>query len=174
MRLCLLHCSITITAQVKCVCTSTMAICKQYSAGEVGRLSKHEIYWAFSGRIHFYEFPYNTYISWPLFNAVKCSIASTELCKRVVCLQTASCRGTHRIFQHSLHCGKSSHRHFCFKLVNLYLLYEIRNRVWRDCKQSSINKSCFLLKTFKNFALWKILHDCVQPSNVAITPPEEI
>ena len=75
---CLLHYSITITARVKCVCTSTMAICKQYSAGEVGRLSKHEIYWAFSGRIHFYEFPYNTYISWPLFNAVKCSITSTE------------------------------------------------------------------------------------------------
>ena len=56
----------------------TMAMCKQYSAGEVGRLWKHEIYWAFSGRIHFYEFPYNTYISWPLFNAVKCSIASIE------------------------------------------------------------------------------------------------
>ena len=60
------------------VCTSTMATCKQCSAGEVGRLSKHEIYGAFSERIHFYEFLYNTYISWPLFYAVKCSITSTE------------------------------------------------------------------------------------------------
>ena len=32
----------------------------------------------------------------------------------------------------------------------------------------------FSAEIFKNFALWKILHDCVQPSNVAITPPEEI
>ena len=49
----------------------------------------------------------------------------------------------------SIHWGKSSRRHFCFKLVNLYLLYEIRNRVWRDCKQSSINKSMFSSENFQ-------------------------
>ena len=49
----------------------------------------------------------------------------------------------------SIHCGKSSRRHFCFILVNLYLLYEIKNRVWRDCKQSSINKSMFSSENFQ-------------------------
>ena len=28
-------------------------------------------------------------------------------------------------------------------------------------------------ENFQNFTLWKIFHDCVQPSNVAITPPED-
>ena len=32
----------------------------------------------------------------------------------------------------------------------------------------------FSSENFKNFALWKILRDCVQPSNFAITPPVEI
>ena len=126
----------------------TMAMCKQYSAGEVGRLSKHEIYWAFSGRIHFYEFPYNTYISWPLLNALKCSIASTERVVNGSCVYKPLLVEVHTGF-FSIHWGKSSRRHFCFKLVNLYLLYEIRNRVWRDCKQSSINKSMFSSENFQ-------------------------
>ena len=34
-----------------------------------------------------------------LLNAV---LRPQNVCKRVVCLQTAPCRGTHRIFQHTL------------------------------------------------------------------------
>ena len=86
------------------------------------------------------EYLYNTYIFWPLFN-VNCSVLRPQnVCKR-------SPAGVHAIFR--IQCGKNSRQHFCFKLVNLYLLYEMRNRVWRDCKQLSLNKSMFSLKTFK-------------------------
>ena len=111
------------------------------------------------------EYLYNTYIFWPLFN-VNCSVLRPQnVCKR-------SLPGYTPDFQ----CGKNSRQHFCFKLVNLYLLYEMRNRVWRDCKQLSLNKFMFSLKTFKASRCSNVRHNSVmsvQPSNVAITPPPE-
>ena len=81
--------------------------------------------------------------------------------KRVMCLQTAPSRGTHghtRFF--SIHWRKIGRQHFCFKLVNLYLLYEMRNRVLRDCKQViPLTNICFLLKTFKASCCRNVLHD---------------
>ena len=142
------------------------------------------------------EYLYNTYIFWPLFN-VNCSVLRPQnVCKRSLPGGGGGGGGTHRIFR--IQCGKNSRQHFCFKLVNLYLLYEMRNRVWRDCKQLSLNKSMFSLKTFKasrHSELLECLQHCkqarssdwssrcsnvrhnsvmsVQPSNVAITPPPE-
>ena len=101
------------------------------------------------------------------------SMLTAVYCDHRTCVN-APCRGTHRIFR--LQCGKNSRQHFCFKLVNLYLLYEMRNRVWRDCKQLSLNKSTFSLKTFKASRCSNVRHNSVmsvQPSNVAITPPPE-
>ena len=74
------------------------------------------------------------------------SMLTAVYCVHKTCVN-APCRGYHRIFR--IQSGKNSRQHFCFKLVNLYLLYEMRNRVWRDCKQLSLNKSMFSLKTFK-------------------------
>ena len=86
-----------------------------------------------------------------LLNAV---LRPQNVRKRDVCLQTAPCRDTPDFSAYIAE--KSSRRHFCFKLVNLYLLYEIRNRVWRDCKQSSINKSLF---SSENFQILRAMKD---------------
>ena len=113
------------------------------------------------------EYLYNTYI----FGHY--SMLTAVYCVHRTCVN-APCRGTHRIFR--IQCGKNSRQHFCFKLVNLYLLYEMRNRVWRDCKQLSLKKSMFSLKTFKASRCSNVRHNSVmsvQPSNVAITPPPE-
>ena len=63
----------------------------------------------------------------------------------------------------SMHCSmiaKIYRQHFCFKLIcmNLYLLYEMRNWVWRDCKQFSLNKFLFSSANFQSFAP---LNDCL-------------
>ena len=64
------------------VCISTMTTYMETVLGEVQRLSKHEISRAFSGRIHFNEYLYNTYIFWPLFD-VNCSVLRPQnVCKR--------------------------------------------------------------------------------------------
>ena len=86
------------------------------------------------------------------------SMLTAVYCVHRTCVN-APCRGTHRIFR--IRCGKNSRQHFCFKLVNLYLLYEMRNRVWRDCKQLSLNKSMFSLKTFKASRCSNIRHNSV-------------
>ena len=68
-----------------------------------------------------------------------------NVCKRVVCLQTAPCQ----IFQHTLRKKQPSAFLFQTRESIINLLYEIRNRVWRDCKQSSINKSMFSSENFQ-------------------------
>ena len=121
------------------------------------RLSKQCIYGAFSERIHFYEYLDNTYISWQLFN-VKYSTAYTEH------------EGTSLYFSPgytharwiNMHCWKNGRQHFCFKLVNLYLLFEIRNRVWRDC-----NKSMFLSENFPALRYRNVSPLLFAPNNVA-------
>ena len=86
------------------------------------------------------------------------SMLTAVYCVHRTCVN-APCRGTHRIFR--IQCGKNSRQHFCFKLVNLYLLYDMRNRVWRDCKQLSLNKSMFSLKTFKASRCSNVRHNSV-------------
>ena len=150
------------------MCISTVTTCKQKSVlGEVRRLSKHEIYGAFSERIHSYEYLYNLH-----FLAIIQCFKNAELCLQNVCKPLIA--RVHPGF-FSIHAGKNSRQDFCFKLMNLCLLYEMRNRVWRDCKQLTPNKSMFSSENFQSFALQKcFLHDCVQPGNVAIAPPEGI
>ena len=144
------------TFDMRDVCKSRMTTCKQYRhvLDEVRRLSNHDIYGAFSERIHIYKYLYNTYISWTSFN-VRCSILRPQnVCKPLLA-------GVHNGF-FSIHCGKKSRKHFCFKLVNLYLLFEMQNRVWRDCKQLSPNKSKFSYENFKASRCRNVLHDSVK------------
>ena len=63
---------------------------------------------------------------------VNAVLRTQNMCKRVVCLQFIP--GYTPDFSAYI-AVKISRQHLCFKLVNLYLLYEIRNRVWRDCKE---------------------------------------
>ena len=151
------------------VCTSTMTTWKQYSA----KFKDFQ-------NMKFPELSQDafTYIYIILTFFGHYSMLTAVYCVHRTCVN-APCRGTHRIFR--IQCGKNSRQHFCFKLVNLYLLYEMRNRVWRDCKQLSLNKSMFSLKTFKASRCSNVRHNSgmsvqpmsVQPSNVAITPPPE-
>ena len=144
---------------------TTMTTCKQYSAKfeDFQNMKFKELS---QGAIHFYEYLYNTYISWPLFN-VNCSVLRPQnLCNPLLA-------GVHtRFFR--IQCRKTV---VSISVSNSWIYtYSMR---WETGYGETVNSyrwtnPCFLQKTFKASRCSNVRHHSVmsvQHSNVAITPP---